>query len=592
MTDNLPESFSCLHVPFVAKRLKGGTVVWLSEEMIAAAQQDEAVARAQFIDRFGYMIPGGVTFDELEFDLASSREMMAERYGGSGIGVNGGGARCGNLDGYQIKGNGQNLLAGLGPDVGHSYGGFKALYAVYEAISSAVLNMISPVGVAEVHGVFLTGPTAAYHGGENRAWGGVMVREIVLRPAHFLRASNFVPMKSVFSVASDVGRVRAANKQIFNHVGGRGGCVNLLATFLRNSANQFAFARMARVMHGAVSPSNICLDGRWIDLTNTTFLGAAENLGGGNRMSPSFYEELNAPLKIGRELANSLSKFNGINLNFEPLVGYYQSCLSLSLRYHLTFVLGLDPARYELSEVADQQVLTDFVVKILSNAPTTYDRWPTELKFDDPVLLLIDVLYRDFNRIERCSATLERLYGQSAGDAARLSHAFRRLIFSTVEKDQGIDNHSGMCGHVVKAFVIAMRRTMFSAFYYKGRVEENIGMLLDGNRINELEDFIYECIESAEWVFDYDGDDIVIVRSDNVDIHFACAENRIFIRNKISNIEKKYALDGKDGVIAALWETPIRCCGVDIRNHVTHIVNGILDIYDSFGGEHANITQR
>lgn len=62
---------------------------------------------------------------------ASAKVFYAERYGGSGIQHNGGGARCG-FDGYhQIKGMGANPLFGEGTDGRHSNGALGAIHAIY-----------------------------------------------------------------------------------------------------------------------------------------------------------------------------------------------------------------------------------------------------------------------------------------------------------------------------------------------------------------------------------------------------------------------------------------------------------------------------
>jgi hypothetical protein len=67
-----------------------------------------------------------------------------ERYGGTGIGANGGGARCINYEAgdptsapdgtrrmFQAMGTGQNPVVGQHDDREHSYGGLDALKAIF-----------------------------------------------------------------------------------------------------------------------------------------------------------------------------------------------------------------------------------------------------------------------------------------------------------------------------------------------------------------------------------------------------------------------------------------------------------------------------
>src|SRR5512138_1227895 len=75
----------------------------------------EAVARDRhelFSEQFSYVVPNAKCFDALSFSNSESRHMTAERYGGLGVGENGGAGRCGNFGAYQVKGVGPTPLVG------------------------------------------------------------------------------------------------------------------------------------------------------------------------------------------------------------------------------------------------------------------------------------------------------------------------------------------------------------------------------------------------------------------------------------------------------------------------------------------------
>src|SRR5690606_31109938 len=116
--------------------------------------------------------------------------MFAERYGGFGLGTNGGGARVANINDAQIKGIGANALAGQGAPKSHSYGGLDIQSAVKEIIYSRLLNKISPIGAQAIQGLILLDEVSALHNGK-KAPSVLMVREPVARPGHFLPCANF-----------------------------------------------------------------------------------------------------------------------------------------------------------------------------------------------------------------------------------------------------------------------------------------------------------------------------------------------------------------------------------------------------------------
>ncbi len=101
-------------VPFTARRITS-SLIWCAENV----RNTEVLLKA-----CSYIID--------PVSSASAKTFHAERYGGSGIQRNGGGARCGFDGNYQVKGMGANPLVGVGTDGRHSNGALGAIHAIYE----------------------------------------------------------------------------------------------------------------------------------------------------------------------------------------------------------------------------------------------------------------------------------------------------------------------------------------------------------------------------------------------------------------------------------------------------------------------------
>lgn len=146
--------------------------------------------------------------------LSSSHSKIfhAERYGGSGIQRNGGGARCGFDGNYQVKGIGANPLVGEGTDGRHSNGALGAIHAIYEALWGEVLAQILPYGAVRAWAVLLTDvyTDKAFDRSQGRSRRALLVREPVIRPAHFERAPYFRPRQEYADhLIHDARRVRS-----------------------------------------------------------------------------------------------------------------------------------------------------------------------------------------------------------------------------------------------------------------------------------------------------------------------------------------------------------------------------------------------
>lgn len=273
-------------VPFQAPYFSGGRVLWASSALDMSARNG-ALNRA---DRFFIALPVENERPRLAIgqDLTT---LWAERYGGAGLGANGGGVRCGNVEDVQIKGVGSNLLAGADTDYWHRHGAMSVQDALREALWGELFEHALPYGAVRSLGVLSTGTQYQVEVGAEKGIGwaqrALLVREQVLRPAHFMRSSFWVPIAQAAGLPSDTQRTRAACACAHGHLvtalSRRQWAVrpaNELAPTLaecwnevwRRCAIQLATARAKRFIHGSLTPSNYGVDGRWLDFGTCTAL--------------------------------------------------------------------------------------------------------------------------------------------------------------------------------------------------------------------------------------------------------------------------------------------------------------------------------
>ncbi|MGR0116384.1 hypothetical protein [Ralstonia pseudosolanacearum] len=272
---------------------------------------------------------GWAVRSELESDADFCPERataLGERYGGAGVGRHGGGGRCGLIDGYQVKGIGRTPLLGHdeGSDDGfwHAHGGLSMVDAIQEAIWSGVFGGVLPYGAVRVHAIVATGTQCHFEkpgGIRSQHHRALLVRDPVIRPAHFARACFFQPPSGV-SMEPDPARVVAALTGLPTALplpspAAQADSDDILLAGLqelaRRGAVQLAIAASRRLMHGALNGANVAVDGRWIDFGTATSLPHFENTKsyGLPRFLPCFWEEPAAYGAALRELLYYVGKY-------------------------------------------------------------------------------------------------------------------------------------------------------------------------------------------------------------------------------------------------------------------------------------------
>lgn len=233
--------------------------------------------------RLGYCIPYP---DEPPLAFSSGTEIcQAERYGGTGLAGNSGGVRCGLLNGHQIKGIGRNPLAGVSTDYWHKHGACAVRDGIWEAVWSEFFDAVLPYGVARTLAIIGTGTEFRVDTDEGKFAGVVpralVIREPAVRPGHFLRSPFAKMVDGRPDLPSDEDRTRQAIAElgaIFTKLGmANPGAPDFaiergIWTMTARFARQCGRARALRIMHGSLTASNFCLDGRWLDFGTVSVL--------------------------------------------------------------------------------------------------------------------------------------------------------------------------------------------------------------------------------------------------------------------------------------------------------------------------------
>lgn len=531
MLIELAESFNQL--PVKVNRISGTHLLWRNQST------NTKMSDSEFLDNYARVVKGSSFTKESESDSGITQTVFAERYGGFGIGTNGGGARVVNINNAQIKGVGANALAGDGALRSHSYGGLDIQGAVKEIIYSQLLDKISPVGVQTINGLILIDETSALHNGR-KAPSVLMVREPVVRPGHFLPCLNF-RLKPEYRtlVRSDYARVLGIYKNI-----GKQALLSefyaLIQHFLDKCADQLSFFRMARLSHNALTPSNISMDGRVLDTALCSFVISGSNYG----QVTSYLEEAAMPSFVAKELFYLVNKFLPDTPVEEHFLKLYEEKFYQYACVNMGFVFGLDrEISTKLSCTLEWRKVASRLLSLLSlGSPIKSSNLPTVDAADFVNDFLTASLYSILNNCE-------------------INKTNKFLVEFTQDLDLLISNMASSLGwqgehnkSFYKKFAIqTLKRAMLSSYFfitYIGRTVDDYcaaGGVHDTNRIisenDQVANWIYEDLQSERSTL-YSGKEILIQYSSQKNEYFYRDRDGIETRtNSISTL--RYFVDTK-----------------------------------------------
>jgi hypothetical protein len=260
----------CNHVPVAVRRLSGARILWLNRRAIKEDPKfselgcQEAAYEQMLLDSCAYQVDPSVSL-AATMPTPDHRIAFADRYGGAGIGSNGGSGRGICVNGYQIKGVGRTPLVSRLTKESHASGGAYLEECVRETIFSEVVASEFPIGSVPTLAIIDTGLIQIWNMGigqkcERRT---LLVRPYFLRPAHFERAVGFVSCANQEGLQDHirVTKTFATALEIY----GRTGLRRMFDDLWVNWARQLAYSFIHRLPPGNNTPSNISFDGRLVD---------------------------------------------------------------------------------------------------------------------------------------------------------------------------------------------------------------------------------------------------------------------------------------------------------------------------------------
>lgn len=292
-------------------------------------------------------------FDPCTPLLADEKLFYAERYGGGAISRNGGGARCGFDGRWQVKGIGANALVGRGSK--QVDGELTLTGAVLEALWGNLMAKLLPYGAVPNKAILLAdnisvknAPSASSTVHERRA---LLVREPMIRPAHFCRAPYYQPHAAMLSQPADAIRVEkliavvpsllprplTLDEEQWLTLPQEERALYGLCELAQRLATQIAYCR-SRHLVMMTSPSNCDMQGRLLDFhgMRSVFPGERQEAGRSYIQHKKLNEDAPLLLQGVLDLGFYLAKYRfgpeflaatqqGINASFNFTYG--QTCL-------------------------------------------------------------------------------------------------------------------------------------------------------------------------------------------------------------------------------------------------------------------------
>lgn len=518
-------------VAFSAEKITKPTCVWISSHQpMAGIEETHSIGK--FFENLAHIVKPNDFFEHINTDQQTQVEMYAEQYGGHGVGANGGGARCGNINGYQLKGVGVTPVVGNQDNLYVTSGIYPLYEAVTEAANYEIYSKILPIGLVDFYSVLHIGETPYFVTAENsteKQIGITMlaigVREIACRVGHFLRAGHFLALpEHKLRLKSDVARVRINNQNLHKALSSEKQFIQLLGDFLSNCAIQFAFARVSRIAHGALTPSNIAIDGRWLDLTNTTFVPSGYHYRAGMGDPPSLVEK-DTVIKFTSELMFTYCKYNNVELDIGPLENYYYEQLSACYHYYIVELLGLDAeAVAALNLTSERELLSRHYDQVLECGTILLKGVPRHEWEDGAVVDFVEGL---FNVVSDREHNCQIIDSELAKSVERL---FRQTYLSKKTK------HTDFNAFVIESAIKAFRKVYLMPFFFIGRVYiHSREVVAEG--VEEISGYIEDFGNTTNWVFGKEDlpQNVIIFDSLNLSVHYFSDCKKFGVKKKSEN---------------------------------------------------------
>ena len=243
------------------RRVRDAKLVWvnwpyLRELGVVVDPGEMTIERARPLLRLcALRIPEATEPDELF--CGPNVTVYADRYGGDGVGTNGGSGRAATRGELQIKGIGPTpLVDDLAPS-DHRHGSLFLNEALREAVWGELNHHELPHGATRIIAVIDLGSFITLADGRKMRR-GLLVRRFPVRPAHFVTNAN--ARLTVTQIRAIQRRLRPLLEQDAS-----GELAQTLMAFASRLSRQHATMWTRRIPHGALSCSNVELSGRVLD---------------------------------------------------------------------------------------------------------------------------------------------------------------------------------------------------------------------------------------------------------------------------------------------------------------------------------------
>jgi hypothetical protein len=298
------------HVPLPLTRLQGAALLWLNAE---EAEADPAWARLNGDrDAYAEYLLAACAYSVSADGETPDRMGVADRYGGGGIGSNGGSGRAAIIGPYCVKGVGRTPLIGRDVDVGHASGGAYLEECVRESLLGEIMHRELPYGAVRTLAIIATGAVQVWQTAygpkpERRC---LLVRRAFLRPGHLERAPLYRGSENLPGLA-DAHRVRCTIAALEGHVGGTDPLQSQLTAGFARWSRQLAASYLMCLLHGGISSSNVTLDGRLLDFGATAAVPSLARYWVASGHHPS-----------GEEFRDIVDTVNGVACGFRFTAGH------------------------------------------------------------------------------------------------------------------------------------------------------------------------------------------------------------------------------------------------------------------------------
>lgn len=290
-------------------KLRAPRLLWLNERL-ARADAESANLSFSFatyaqwlLDRCAYVIPSD---DARAFVLPHETVRgICDRYGGAGIGGNGGSGRAAFVNGYHVKGVGRTPLVSDRADLAHASGGAYFEEALRETIFAEVVAAEFPHGAIGTLAIIDTGIVQAWPTGIPRAERRVLiVRPSFIRPAHFFRARGF-SSAARYEGVRDHARIGGMFRSMFAQYEAAEIVESFAATVERLS-RQIAHGFIHRLPHGSYTVSNCAVGGALLDFGAMSAVASWANIATTNK-----YVSFNCAVQPAHALVNDMAYYLG-----------------------------------------------------------------------------------------------------------------------------------------------------------------------------------------------------------------------------------------------------------------------------------------